>query len=198
MNINFLVTLCVLVISLMVMMPVGVAWKWDTHSNIVEQVYYDLPNDVQTKLSMKSMDDGSNDPDQKFHDTRSHSFPSSYSRAIEWLDKGKAAYHDGDYDYASYCFGVASHYISDSFSAPHCVSGEESDMHTKYEEQGILLKPKITYNSTSIYESMDQGHRQGSMDWETWNGSFSSGIVQNDLNNAASASYSAIRNAIST
>ena len=39
--------------------PTSFAWNWDTHSSIVEQVYYSMPSSVQSKLSLAAMNDGS-------------------------------------------------------------------------------------------------------------------------------------------
>jgi hypothetical protein len=169
------------------------AWKWDTHSQIVDKIYTSLPYTIKKNLNLAAMRDGSNDPDEKFHDTRAHSFPSSYTRANIWLDKGAASYKNKNYRDASYCFGVASHYISDSYSAPHCVSGESSYQHSKYEDQASYLTPTVTYSTNSLYNSMSTGKTQGSMSWNSWIVTKNKNLVQTDLNRGASASYSAIR-----
>jgi hypothetical protein len=181
-----------------VLIPVGHAWKWDTHASIVEETYYALPPEVQANLSLDALRDGSNDPDEEFHDFRSHSFTSSYYKAINWLDKGKYAYQQGNYYDASYCFGVASHYISDTFSAPHCTHDESSSLHTQYEAQGNSLKPHISYNDTDLYAMMSTGYQQGQLSWQNWIATDNSIIVQNNLDNATTASYSAIKSWITT
>jgi hypothetical protein len=178
------------------MLQPGFAWKWDTHSNIVDKIYSSMPFAIKKNLVLSAMRDGSNDPDEKFHDTRAHSFPSSYSRANTWLDKGAYAYKARNYQLASYSFGVASHYISDSYSAPHCVSGESNYQHSKYEGQGNSMFPTLTYSSTSLYSSMSSGKTLGSADWNSWMNTKSPSIVQKDLNRGASASFSAIRKKI--
>lgn len=179
-----------------VFMPTSSAWTWKTHSDIADSIYYKMPHNVQKKLSLSAMRDGSNDPDEKFHDFRSHSYPYSYTRATNWLNKGKYYYRTGKYKQASYCFGVASHYISDTFSAPHCVSGESSSAHTKYENQAKSLKPVITYRSGSLNTLMKNGYSQGKTSWKNWSKKKNRAYVQYNLNNGASASYTAIRSCV--
>lgn len=184
-----------LAVSLM-MAPCAFAWKWTTHSKVVDAVYYSMPYDKRVKLNLAVMRDGSNDPDEKFHDTRCHSFASSYYRASTWLSKGKSAYKSKNYRYASYCFGVASHYIVDTYSAPHCVSGESSYYHTKYESQATYMTPKISYTSGSLYSNMRSGYYKGKTDWSSWMRTKSKSYIQYDLNRGTSASYMAIKNAM--
>ncbi len=184
-----------LAVSLM-LAPCAFAWKWTTHSKVVDAVYYSMPYDKKVKLNLAVMRDGSNDPDEKFHDTRCHGFPSSYTRASTWLSKGKSAYQSKNYRYASYCFGVASHYISDTYSAPHCVSGESSYYHTKYEAQATYMTPKVSYTGGSLYSIMKSGSYKGKTDWNSWMRTKSRSYVQSDLNRGTSASYMAIKNAM--
>lgn len=197
MNRKILSTMCIIIMILIFLQPCF-AWKWTTHSRIVDQTYKSMPYSIKKHLNLAAMRDGSNDPDQKFRDFRAHSFSSSYTRATKWLTKGKNAYHAKNYYYASYCFGVASHYISDTYSAPHCVSGESSYMHTKYETQGNKLTPKVTYSSTKLYNWMRTGYYTGKTHWNTWKNTKNTKIVQYDLNRGTSASYSAIRKTIAS
>ncbi|MGF7118258.1 hypothetical protein J2749_001245 [Methanobacterium oryzae] len=180
----------------MVIMPSASAWKWTTHSQIIDKTYNAMPYSIKTHLSLSAMRDGSNDPDEKFHDTRCHSYPYSINKTNYWLSKGNTYYKMHNYYQASYCFGVASHYISDTFSAPHCVSGETSYMHTKYETQGGYLKPYLTSASTTgtVNSLLYSGYSGGKSDWSYWMKTKSSSIVQKDLNKAASTSYRLIRN----
>lgn len=173
------------------------AWGWSTHSDIVDAVYNALPADVQQKLDLATMRDASNDPDEKFKDTTYHSYPKSFGKAQSWLDQGKAAYNRGDYKNASYCYGVASHYISDTFSAPHCASGEESADHSKYEDQAKKLKPTATYQSgQDLKTMMENGYNQGKSRWTEWLQTKDSSITQKNLNMGASATLTAIKDSI--
>lgn len=173
--------------------PSAEAWTWKTHSNIVDVSYNNMPKDIKQKLNFASMRDGSNDPDEKFKDFGYHSYPKSYDKAIYWLNRGKDSYRRGDYNYASYCFGVASHYISDTFSAPHCVSGESSSLHTKYENQANSLTPKVWYMNGDLKTIMYNGYKQGIISWNNWVRYQNQKYVQNDLDRGAAASYTAIK-----
>lgn len=183
-------------VLVLVTVPSAEAWSWKTHSDIVNAIYYGLPLEVQKNLDLQTMRDASNDPDEIFKDFTTHSYPNSYGKAKSWLDKGKAAYDRGDYKEASYDYGVASHYISDTFSAPHCVSKEEYSDHEKYEDQAKNLKPTATYSSGDLYAMMKDGYTQGGTRWNEWLQTKNSAIVQNNLNNGASAALSAIKDSI--
>ncbi|MEG3225360.1 MAG: hypothetical protein BME94_07580 [Methanobacteriales archaeon Met13] len=179
----------------LVLAPTSVAWSGQTHLDIVDLVYYSLSDDVQQNLSLEKMRDGSDDPDYKFFDFSYHRYPASYQKANYWLDRGEGAYKNGDYNQASYSFGVASHYIADSFSAPHC-AGRTGFYHFLYEVQGTLLSPQIIYKSGNLKSLLANGQLNGEYSWNSWMMSRSESYVQNDLNQAASASYVAINNRI--
>jgi hypothetical protein len=173
------------------------AWSATTHHEIAGETYYALPSNVQEKLSLEAMQDGSDDPDVKFFDFQNHHYPASYDKANYWLDKGKDSYNRGNYTYASYCFGVASHYISDSFSAPHCEAGSSNLAHTLYETRAMFLTPQITLSSGNLESSLFEGNLEGKTDWEGWLGNEDDSYIQKDLNNAASASYAAVESCVS-
>ncbi|MFA0832605.1 MAG: zinc dependent phospholipase C family protein [Methanobacterium formicicum] len=176
--------------------PSSCAWSWNTHSQIIDTVYQGLPSDVQKNLNLELMENASNDPDEKFKDFTYHSYPKSYEKAKTWLDKGKAAYDAGNYQEASYDYGVASHYISDTFSAPHGVSKESSSDHSSYENQGSKLKPTATYKTGDLITLMENGYNQDGVSWNEWMQTKDKKIVQNNLNDAASVTLSSICNSI--
>lgn len=182
----------------LVFTPSAYAWTWSSHSSIVDMIYHGLPSDVQQKLDLGVMRDASNDPDEKFKDFKDHSYPNSYVKAQSWLGQGKDAYNRGDYRNASYCFGVASHYISDTFSAPHCISKEASSNHTKYEDQAEKLTPTVTYSSGDLKANMENGYKQGMTSWKDWLQTKDNSIVHNNLNMGASVAFSAIKDSINT
>ncbi|MDY9924309.1 zinc dependent phospholipase C family protein [Methanobacterium sp.] len=186
----------ILIIITLSTIPSSFAWSWDTHSQIIDTVYQGLPVDVQKNLNLELMKNASNDPDEKFKDFTYHSYPKSYEKAKIWLDNGKTAYDKGDYSEASTDYGIASHYISDTFSAPHCVSKEASSDHTKYEKQGSKLKPTVTNQGGELKTLMENGYTQGGTSWNQWLGTKDTNIVQNNLNDATSVSLSAISNSI--
>ncbi len=193
--IKILTVLPLFLIFALVQAPTSVAWTSVTHDDIVDVVYYSLPADAQQNLSLEVMRSASDDPDFKFFDYHYHHYPASYSKADYWLDQGELAYKNGDYNQASYSFGVASHYISDSFDAPHCVSGT-TGYHTLYEIQATALYPHITFKSGNLKSLMASGYTKGEYSWYSWMASRDSSYVQDDLNRAASACYVAINNRI--
>lgn len=144
------------------------------------------------------MKNGSNEPDEVFKDFTTHSYPKSYQKAKTWLDKGKLAYDRGEYDEASYDYGVASHYISDTFSAPHGVSKEDSSDHSKYEDQAKDLKPAATNVSGDLETLIRNGYTQGGTSWDQWLQTKNKDIIQKDLNNGASAALIAINTSINS
>ncbi|MCE5214543.1 MAG: zinc dependent phospholipase C family protein, partial [Methanobacterium sp.] len=160
--------LIIFMIFIMATVPSSEAWSWKTHSEIADFVYQGLPPEVQKNLNLEIMKNASNDPDEVFKDFTTHSYPKSYQKAKTWLDKGKIAYDRGDYKEASYDYGVASHYISDTFSAPHCVSKEDSADHSKYEDQAKDLKPAATNVSGDLESLLRNGYTQGGTSWNDW------------------------------
>ncbi|MDD1774635.1 MAG: zinc dependent phospholipase C family protein [Methanobacterium sp.] len=186
----------ILLIIILISIPSASAWSWQTHSQIVDAVYHGLPDEVQKNLDLNVMREASNDPDEIFKDFYYHSYPKSYAKAQTWLSKGKEAYNRGDYRNASYCYGVASHYISDSFSAPHTISKESSSDHSKYEDQAEKLTPVAKYTASELKTKMEEGYNQGKTSWANWLQTKDSSIIQNNLNMGASAALSAIADSI--
>jgi hypothetical protein len=186
-----LILLFIFLTGLIIQLPTAEAWTVNTHYQIIDQVYYSLPADAQHNLNLSEMRQGSVAPDLKFFDFSYHKYPAGYAKALYWLDKGKREYKAGDYGSASYSFGVASHYISDFCSAPHCL-GKSGAYHTLYEVQSALLKPQITEANGNLLTSIENGKTQGQYSWNSWIMNRDDSYIQKDLNNAASASYIAI------
>jgi hypothetical protein len=197
MNFNkFINIFTVLTFILVVLMPTADAWSWKTHSEIVDVVYYGLPTNVQEKLDLKTMENASNDPDEIFHDFTYHSYPKSYDKAVYWLDLGKNAYYSGNYENASYDYGVACHYISDTFSAPHGVSGESSSLHSKYEDHAKKLTPTLTSVNGDLNTLMMNGKNQDASSWSEWLQTDDDSIIQNNLDQGTSVCLFAVNNSI--
>ena len=188
--------LMVFLLAVSLLIPPAAAWNGQTHQTIASQIYYSLPSSVQHNLNLNEMKRGAVAPDNVFNDQINHLYPNSYPKAVSWLKSGRSAYRSGNYDYASYCFGVASHYIEDTFSAPHCYVGEAHDQHVAYEKQATNMKPSIRYASGTIRYILSSGYIQGKADMKTWLKTQSSVLVQRDLNNGAAAAYSMIRNCV--
>jgi hypothetical protein len=193
--VKILTGLLLVMMFALVQAPTSVAWTSVTHDDIVDEVYSSLPLDAQHNLNLEIMRSASDDPDFKFFDYRYHHYPASYAKADYWLVQGQLSYEAGDYEQASYSFGVASHYISDSFDAPHCLSGT-TGYHTLYELQATALNPHITFKSGNLKSLMANGHIKGEYSWNSWMTSRNPSYVQADLNRATSACFVGINNRI--
>lgn len=179
-----LIFLIVLSFALLVVQPVS-AWAAPTHYAIAEEVYYNLPADVQSKLSLSEMINGADDPDYKFFDYKNHRYPVSQDKANYWLEKGRNYYKTEDYKQASYCFGVATHYLADGACAPHSSNGFTSYQHTKYEVEAMLLSPHITQDAGVGGKNADQ-----------WLKTEDNKYIQQCLDRATTVSYLGVKNAI--
>ena len=176
--------------------PAVSAWNWNTHQEIVESDYYSLPADMQQNLNLDIMKKGSLVPDFVFFDFKYHSYPNSYQKANYWLNEGQKNYKNGDFYYASYCYGVASHYISDSFAAPHA-AGIFGPNHNLYELKASFLKPEVVNVTGDLNSTMYNGDSNGEKSWKSWIKSKNNSLVQNDLNHATGASYNAMYSSLS-
>ncbi len=171
---------------IIILIPSASAWNWDTHQAFADSVYYRLDDSIRLKLNLGLMEYGSITPDKEFKDFTRHSFPLSIKQAESWIEKMKKNVGDGDYNNASLSFGIASHYIVDSFSAPHSISGEEYDLHKKYEDQGSegykyadCISEHFSLGDV-IYTGSQQGKR-----WEAWVGTRNNEFPQSAVHDAA-------------
>jgi len=184
------------VVLLALIQPVS-AWAAPNHYAITEEVYYALPADAQDNLNLSEMVNGADDPDFKFFDFQYHHYPASQEKANYWLEKGKEYYAAGDYNQASYCFGVATHYLSDGVCPPHSEGGHSGYEHTKYELEAILYTPHITVKNGNI-KSLQSSYVQNSeYAWGQWIKTGDDVYIQECLDNAADISYLAVKNAVS-
>jgi len=156
-----------LLILLILAIPQILAWDWENHKAIVDKLYYSIPYETQVKLDLEQLEIGSIAPDKDFHDNRLHHYPPSYNKTLFWLNQTKYYLSIGDYNNASYSFGVVTHYISDSFVAPHYVSGEEPKLHTKFEHQASTIKTKCKKRSYDLDEELKEA-TLNEKDWGIW------------------------------
>lgn len=136
------------------------AWVWETHQNIVDKVYSDMPRELQVKLNLSLMEEGSIAPDKVFHNNVLHHYPQSYELALKALNE------NNDWDNISYNFGIATHYISDSFSAPHYISNEPYKLHEEFEKQIKNYIPKTKCYNYRI--DLKKGLENGSLNYREW------------------------------
>ena len=144
------------------------AWDWDNHKAIMEKVYYSTPYEIQSKIDLEELRIGSIAPDKDFHDNRLHHYPKSYNKTVYWLGLTEKYIKENNYKNASYCFGVASHYISDSFVAPHYISGEDPKLHTKFEYQASTIQTKCKKKDYNINKTLYKASIKNPNDWEDW------------------------------
>ena len=176
----------------MVQIEPAAAWAEPNHYEIVYQIYYSLPDDVHENLSLFEMLEGSGDPDLRFLDFQNHHYPQSQVEADHWLNQGRNFYQSRDYKNASYCFGVASHYIADGLCPPHTGGSHRGYPHTKFELEALMFTPQL---NTSEDRSMDQLYTNSTQIWTNWIKTGDNSLIQESLNNAASESYIQIKNA---
>lgn len=168
------------------------AWKWDTHETIVETVYRELPSDIKKQIDLPALKRGSLVPDKDLEDFENHSYPQSYIKAVYWLENAKIHRKKGEIVECSLDLGIASHYITDNFAAPHTTPEESSELHQLFEAQAIGLPPEIQKDcSSSLFSLMVEGASQGKEDWNTWVQTKDKTILQKELNTASTAVYCA-------
>ncbi|ADP77368.1 conserved hypothetical protein [Methanothermus fervidus DSM 2088] len=187
--------LLALVLSLPFTFSFTYGWKEESHRYIVELIYNNLPSEYQSKIDLEAMKEGSTAPDLKFKDFKKHHFPPAYYEAKKWLNKGKDAWKKRNYKYASYCFGVATHYISDSFCAPHNIAKESKKDHEMYESQVIGYTPQIKYIPGDLYTLMSTAKNEKN-DWYKWLKTRDPNIPRKHFDKAASVAYSAVLNSL--
>ncbi|MBI2109864.1 zinc dependent phospholipase C family protein [Candidatus Woesearchaeota archaeon] len=143
------------------------AWGWQGHPAIAQELVYTI--DTGYNLDFDSLGNGSIAPDRDFHDNVRHHYPPSLNLTLDWLNKTRYYLEIKDYKQASYAFGVVSHYITDSFAAPHYIKKEPYKLHTEYEHQiqGNYLKAECKKDSFNLYEELSKGPAEGPT-WSTW------------------------------
>jgi hypothetical protein len=144
-------------------------WNWETHTAFVDSVYYSLDEGRREQLSLELLEEGSIAPDKEFRDFVRHSYPHAIGQAELWLVEARDAVVRGDYDTASYAFGVVSHYVSDSFSSPHGVSGEEYFLHKAFEDQASVVYDVVACEefNVNVDKSILRGSYEGNY-WDEW------------------------------
>ncbi|MBI5871607.1 zinc dependent phospholipase C family protein [archaeon] len=174
---------CLLLSALILCANFAAAWNAETHKKIAENVYLGMEGMDGFNLSL--MKQGAIAPDFVFKDYTNHHYPESFAKMLNWMNISRRAYHEGNIDLASYAFGVASHYISDSFVAPHYIANEDSNMHSKFENGAKIsagCKIKEDYALKGINTSKMKN------DWQLFlNGT--EGVASSELDDAQEAVY---------
>ncbi len=163
-------------------------WNSNYHRSLAETVYYHLDPEIRGNLNLSLIKYGATSPDLVFHDTRFHHYPISYGLAERWLIGAKLNYSLKEYNKASYSFGVASHYISDSFVAPHYVSREPGSLHSEFENINYKFKSKCNANKIDLNQSLYLGSLNQE-DWAIWLLSKNKNIPEKEVEEALSVLY---------
>ncbi|GEM_PF-2081731 len=146
-------------------------WNWQTHPAFVETLYYSLDNTNIKMFNLTLLREGSLAPDKDFHDNRYHHYPPSYNLSVYWLHKAEDAYRLQDFTTASYAFGVASHYISDSYAAPHNIQKESPKDHSAYEKQGsdhyLFVPCPVDFQTIQLNKTLMAATKTGEL-WKYW------------------------------
>jgi len=150
---------------------------------VVEKIYYSLDFESQKKLDIDLMKEGSVAPDKVFHNTVLHHYPPTHELSLEWLEVMN------DSDNFSYAFGVLSHYVSDSFSAPHCVSREPSSLHSDFDSVKYVSKVKCGSYTYDLNESLNNASIQGVKDWTEYVLSYDEDIAKKEIDEGIKVLY---------
>ncbi len=158
-----------IVLLMVLFIPGVVAWNWDTHEAIITSVYYHLNDTWKEKLSLEHLQEGSVIPDKIFKDFSKHGFPEAIDETRHWLDQTKVFLARKDYANASISLGIASHYMGDSFAAPHSVAGEPYSLHKGYEDQASqdYFYASCLEQDLLLKDIIYTGSQQGST-WQDW------------------------------
>ena len=176
-----IIILCFLII------PSVSAWGWNTHQMFVEKVYDSMPLELQSKLNLSLMKEGAIAPDKDFHDNVWHHYPPRYNLSLKCLDFD--CHNECNYTDASYRFGVATHYISDSFVAPHNIRNEPSKLHSEFERQKYISKVKCNDYNLDLKKNLEIGS-ENSKDWGEWMLNKDEKIVNREVDQAMMLVYS--------
>ena len=134
-NMNSVLRLLV-VISIASTLTIGLSSGWNsgigkTHEHIAAKLYSDMPANIKKKLDISEMKKGASYPDKLDAGKKyRHSYPASVNLVEKNLKEAMTYYHKARnaktaterakyYKQESYHLGMASHYISDTFTAPH-------------------------------------------------------------------------------
>lgn len=179
----------VVIVILLLLVPGVHAWKWDTHQNIIEYVYINLPLEVQQKLNLTKLKDGAVIPDRDFKDHKLHHYPFTLTEAQKWLS------NDSD---LSLNLGIASHYITDSYVAPHNIFGENYKDHSAFESQVSDYYPNVACKDYGL--TLNDLHKatKNSEDWKPWLRSRDKSIPEREVDEATRMLFSIILKKLNT
>lgn len=178
-----------LIIILLILIPTVDAWSWDTHQNMIEYVYLSLPVETQMQLNLTKLKEGAIIPDKDFKDYKKHHYPYSLEEAEKWLN------NDTD---LSFNLGIASHYITDSFAAPHNIFGEDYKLHARFENQVDDYYPRIECKDYNFKLNQLSEATKNSKDWKYWLKTKNKEIPEKEVDEATKFLFSIILKKLNT
>lgn len=166
------------------------AWNWPTHEEFASKVYDSFPTDTKSNLNSSLVKEGSIIPDKVFQDYEDHSYPGSVAKTDLWLKRSVESYEAGMYDEASLALGIAMHYISDSFAAPHNIVGEEYSLHAKFEKEAedVPFFAKCSKGKKDVEKYLSEA-ADSERDWGVWLKKKDLTIQAKELSNALEVGY---------
>ena len=166
------------------------AWNWPTHQEFAMKVYDSFPEETKSHFNLTLVKEGAIIPDKVFQDYEYHSYPGSVEKTDLWLKRSVEAYQNVEYDAASIALGIATHYMSDSFAAPHAVHGEEYSQHAKFEKEaeGVPFLAKCAVGEKDAEQYLSKG-QLSEKDWGFWLRKKDLLIQSRELSNALEAGY---------
>ncbi len=176
-----------LIILILLLIPNSYAWDWYTHQNFALKVVNSLPRDLNFNLTL--VEEGSIAPDKLFHDYKKHSYPYSYVLIEYWLNQSMYYKNSKDYNEMSYAYGIMTHYLVDSFSDPHYISKEDSNLHGQYEKQRYY-KIKTSCNNYDLSLNETLYHASKENYWQEWISTKNKLIPQKRIEDATKLLYS--------
>jgi hypothetical protein len=140
MNPNVMNYLLKLLVIILVISPLAIdlsnAWNSGhdkTHELIAAKLYSDMPANIQKNLDLSEMKRGADYPDKLDAGKKyRHAYPNSVDLAQKYLKEAMADYKNARnaktasdrknfYKLESFHLGMATHYIADTFAAPHTI-----------------------------------------------------------------------------
>lgn len=190
--------LCVFL--LLALAPQTKAWEGQTHRDVAQAAFQELPDNVQALLDYSRIYDGSTWPDvyRTSADPFGWTFPSSghiqtssRGQAEQWLAQAENRYLENDYENASLYLGIACHYIADSVTLVHNISW--TDLHYDYEDAGAQLAPAEPSGIADfdLEQKLTDYYNGAQAKWQIWRSTRDQSIVQEGVDLAASYTYNA-------
>lgn len=162
-----------------------------THELIAAKLYSDMPANIQKNLDLSEMKAGADYPDKLDAGKKyRHAYPTSVDLAQKNLEKAMDDYKIARnaktasdrkkfYKQESFHLGMASHYMADTFAAPHTIHRMENyDQYYKIADgiadiKGMKLPQNIWNLNLRSHNGLDSllkyGKDEGNIDAKYWN-----------------------------